>query len=309
MIDINRHLTNFNNTFSNNIVNDVNEHINDKLESVYDKYVNKNINDFKEKYINTPLRNAFGNNQLLKEFTGTPKINMYEIYIDKILLPVAPEKIEIKNKNMNKSYELVNGSEFNILKEDGLKTISFECLLPTSVYPFSQYKNGFKNPEEYINELLDLKELKKSFKLKIIRGEPFDTNIEVSLEDITLCEDAVEGRDIIVKLTFKEFRPLEVKIIKMISVQNNNNKIPNAVTSNNNSIENSNSKNVSNKGIKEKVRHTKKRKVSSHKSKKNEKNAVLTSRRHTGSAKKTNVILKASGNKTYTQPIPIVSSW
>ncbi len=41
---------------------------------------------------------------------------MYYFYLDKILLPVSPEKLELKIKNQNKTMNLINEGEINIIK-------------------------------------------------------------------------------------------------------------------------------------------------------------------------------------------------
>lgn len=287
---------------------DINRHINNFSNSILDKFVNNNIDKLREN-IDLTLDELSGRNKpLLPEFIGKAKIKMYEIYIDKILLPITPEKIEFKNKNMNKTYELVNGSEFNILKEEGLKTISFECLLPSVIYPFSMYKNGFKNPEEYINELIELKERKKSFKLKIIREEPYDTNLEVSLEEFSILEDASEGRDIILKLSFKEFKPLEVQTINEIKeISNKTTNVTPVI--NNEEFDQSYKYEHPKRGTKQKQRPVHSNKTPKKSIKRNKKNAVQTSRKHTGNPKSTKLILMNSGKSTYTQTLPAHTSW
>ena len=49
---------------------------------------------------------------------------MYHIYLDDVLLPIAPSKIETKIKNQNKTVNLINEGEVNILKTAGLTEIS-----------------------------------------------------------------------------------------------------------------------------------------------------------------------------------------
>lgn len=41
---------------------------------------------------------------------------MYDVYLDKILLPVTPSKIDTKIKNANKTINLINDGEVNIIK-------------------------------------------------------------------------------------------------------------------------------------------------------------------------------------------------
>lgn len=41
---------------------------------------------------------------------------MYYFYLDKILLPIAPEKLELSIKNQNKTLNLINGEEINMIK-------------------------------------------------------------------------------------------------------------------------------------------------------------------------------------------------
>lgn len=41
---------------------------------------------------------------------------MYYFYLDKLLLPVPPEKLELKIKNQNKTMNLINEGEVNQIK-------------------------------------------------------------------------------------------------------------------------------------------------------------------------------------------------
>lgn len=41
---------------------------------------------------------------------------MYDVYLDKILLPVTPSNIDMKIKNANKTINLINDGEVNIIK-------------------------------------------------------------------------------------------------------------------------------------------------------------------------------------------------
>ena len=47
----------------------------------------------------------------------------YYFYLGNVLLPVAPKKLDIKISNKNKTYDLMNYSDINVLKKAGLTSI------------------------------------------------------------------------------------------------------------------------------------------------------------------------------------------
>ena len=59
----------------------------------------------------------------------------YYFYLGKTLLPVAPQKLQLKIKGANKTYTLINDGEINVLKTPGLTDIEFDALLPNVKYP------------------------------------------------------------------------------------------------------------------------------------------------------------------------------
>lgn len=136
---------------------------------------------------------------------------MYDVYLDTMLCPIAPEKIQMKINNNNKTVTLINEGEINILKKAGLTDISFDLLFPNVRYPFAQYPNGFRNAQYYLEYLERLKTNKDPFKFKVIRRFPdgkmlFDTNMEVSMEDYSPSDDATEGFDVKVTVKLKQYR-------------------------------------------------------------------------------------------------------
>lgn len=143
----------------------------------------------------------------------------YEMYLGKMLCPVTPSKIQIKVKNQNKTMNLMNDSEVNILKSPGLTEISFDLLLPNVKYPFLHgvYKKNFKNAKFFLDEFEKMKVERKTFQFKLIRKFPngnmlFDTDMKVSLEDYTIKEDAKQGFDIVVSIKLKQFKDYGTKI-------------------------------------------------------------------------------------------------
>lgn len=148
----------------------------------------------------------------------------YELYMGNILCPVTPSKIQLKIKNQNKTMNLVNGTEVNVLKDAGLTEISYDLLLPNVEYPKSlaTYKNGFVNAKYFLDEFEKLKTEKKPFLFKLLRTLPsgvalYDTDdMMVSLESYTIKEDASQGWDVIVSITLKQYKPYGTKIVKVI---------------------------------------------------------------------------------------------
>ena len=41
---------------------------------------------------------------------------MYSFYLDNVLLPITPKQLQVKIKNQNKTVELINFGQVNILK-------------------------------------------------------------------------------------------------------------------------------------------------------------------------------------------------
>lgn len=135
---------------------------------------------------------------------------MYQIYLGKISLPIAPGKINVNFKNQNKMMNLVNGDEINLLKSARLATISFDFLIPSQKYPFA--RGEFKPPLYYLNELEKLKASEKPFLFVIHRPKGFDTKILASLEDYKYLEDRKSlGKDIKITVKFKQYKPFGIK--------------------------------------------------------------------------------------------------
>ncbi|MCI8683891.1 MAG: LysM peptidoglycan-binding domain-containing protein [Lachnospiraceae bacterium] len=146
--------------------------------------------------------------------------NRYDFYLKKCLLPVPPEKLQIKINNANKTVTLINGQQVNLLKKAELSDVEFECLLPQAKYPFAVYKSKFKRPGYYLDYFEKLKTKRKPFQFIVSRYLPsgkmlFRTNMKVSMEDYTIVEDAGEGFDVKVKIKLKQYRSFGTKTLKM----------------------------------------------------------------------------------------------
>lgn len=142
----------------------------------------------------------------------------YTFFIDGLALPVTPSKLTMRVRNQNKTVNLINESEVNLLKSAGLTEIGFDCSLPQQQYPFARYSGGFRPAVYFLEKLETLKVSKKPFQFIVSRTTSdgtvvFDTNIKVSLEDYTITEDAKEGTDVTVSVSLKQYREYGTKSV------------------------------------------------------------------------------------------------
>jgi Uncharacterized protein containing LysM domain len=140
----------------------------------------------------------------------------YIFYMGDIELPVTPAKLQTKIKNQNKTINLINESEVNILKDPGLTEMSFDIMIPQGgEYPFA---NGSRSADSYLGQLERMKTTKEPFQFIVWRDMPsqralFDTNMKVSLEDYTITEDAKNGFDLIISIRLKQYRDYGTKTV------------------------------------------------------------------------------------------------
>ena len=146
----------------------------------------------------------------------------YYMTINNIAFPVMPPKITLKIENNNKTINLINEGDVNLIKTPGLTEINIdELLLPSfQRYPFAYYKNGeFLDSKYFLSKLEAWKKSTSPLTFKIIRTSPdnknllFDTSLSVTLEDYEILEDAENMFDITVSLNLKEYRAFSTKKI------------------------------------------------------------------------------------------------
>ena len=151
---------------------------------------------------------------------------MYKFYIDKTLLPIAPESLKITIANNNKTVTLINEGEVNILKRPGLSKIKFGVILPNVEYPDAVYDGGFKEAAYFLGKLEELKVGQKPFQFQVIRTttglsvSSFDTSFTVSLEDYEIEEDAEKYfPDVYVSITLLQYKSFVTKTVTFKSSQ------------------------------------------------------------------------------------------
>lgn len=144
----------------------------------------------------------------------------YYVFLDKTMLPIPPESIKMKINNQNKTLNLINQGEVNIVKKAGLTDIDFDLLLPNVEYPFASYTNGFQNAKHFLEYFEKLKTKKKKVQFIVSRQLPngsvlYSTNITVTLEDYTAEDSVDEGFDVTCSLSLKQYVPFETKTAKI----------------------------------------------------------------------------------------------
>ena len=145
---------------------------------------------------------------------------MYDVYFDKVILPVAPSKIKTDIKSNDQTVDLINDGEVNILKTPGLTEVSFDILLPNLQYPFAKYPSGFKNAAYYLDLFEDYKKNKKPFQFIVSRILPsgrvlFYTNLRMTMESYSISDDTSQGFDMTVSLKLKQYKPYGTKTVNI----------------------------------------------------------------------------------------------
>lgn len=135
----------------------------------------------------------------------------YDVYLGNCLLPVPPEKITTKINGSNKTLNLINDGEINILKKAGLTDIDFTVEIPQFRYPYAVYKDGFKDAGYFFDVFENLKNSLKPFQFIVCRRTPsgkklLNTDIKVSLEDYKITEAVKNGFDFEVQFSLKQYK-------------------------------------------------------------------------------------------------------
>ena len=153
----------------------------------------------------------------------------YSFYLDGWRLPVTPGKLTTKVKGKNKTYDLADGGEYNVLNDAGLSEFEFDMLLPMhDNYPFAFYPDGLAMPDTYLLRLGKIISDKKPVAFDIIRirygtvGRAmtakllYNQSLRVSLESYTIKEDAASGPDITVSVKLKSYADYGTKNVRVL---------------------------------------------------------------------------------------------
>lgn len=160
------------------------------------------------------------------------------IFIGPVLLPITPAKIEEVTPGSNETARLINDGEINIRHTPGLKSYTFDVLLPTSQsYPFQIYSlagmeaTAFKT---YFDQLFTRK-IPFPF-IQVTWGNSLAANVVgllniafsntlCTIEEMTDLRDADNGQDKVISLSLKEFKDYGTKYVSYTGMDKNSNAV------------------------------------------------------------------------------------
>lgn len=133
----------------------------------------------------------------------------YTCYLDGTEMP-TPSKLTIKVKGKNKTLILLNEGEVNFLRQPGLTDLVVPFVFPMLT--------GEYTPDHYLDILERLKTSKSATRFILVRRSPdgrmlYDTNMQVSVEDYNITEDAKNGLDVSVDVNLKQWRDYGTKTV------------------------------------------------------------------------------------------------
>lgn len=131
---------------------------------------------------------------------------MYNVFIGKVLLPIAPASITTSIGSNNKVYDLVNGDQTTVIKSAPLQDIKMEFILPTHKYNFAVYKSAFIDASVFLSQFETMKTDKEPVQLIITRGGSDFSNLKVTLEDYSIEESTDQNGDFRVSVSLKEYK-------------------------------------------------------------------------------------------------------
>lgn len=150
---------------------------------------------------------------------------MYKMYLgindgeEGFIVPYLPEKIELTEGGDNKTYNIINIGEVNVINTPKLTSISFESYFPSN-YDSEIYTEELFDPSFYINKINEWRN--KSQKIRFIfTGGPLEINDLFSIENFKYEEHGGEVGDIYYSLELKRYKSYSAKKVIVQTVTNN----------------------------------------------------------------------------------------
>lgn len=128
-----------------------------------------------------------------------------------VQLPITPEDIEISYPGSNKTVNIIQLGQVNLLKKRNLATFKIESWFPDeNWYPGIRTSSRFENSNFYVSFFEKIRDDRKPCWFYIY-GLNF--NMQVSIEDFTQERRGGEHEDLYYTLQLKEYRPFAVQEI------------------------------------------------------------------------------------------------
>ncbi|WP_374718176.1 LysM peptidoglycan-binding domain-containing protein [Neobacillus sp.] len=124
-----------------------------------------------------------------------------------IEFPVLPEKIEVSTSSGNKTYDVSQLGEVNVIKSAKLTEIAFEGIFPANWFPGCNVaQSALFVPSHYIVDRIEKwREEKRPVRL-VFTGSTMNINLPVSIERFIWSESGGAVGDIAFQLALKEYR-------------------------------------------------------------------------------------------------------
>ncbi|MBN1037891.1 LysM peptidoglycan-binding domain-containing protein [Clostridium botulinum] len=134
------------------------------------------------------------------------------------VLPVLPQEIEISDSGDNKTHNVINLGEVNVINIPKLTKISFKSYFPRNNGPYVNDKHFFR-PHEYMRRLNEWRQNAEKVRFIFI-GSEFEINDLFSIENLKFTEKGGEVGDIYYSIELKRYKPYYANRAVVIETKN-----------------------------------------------------------------------------------------
>ena len=147
----------------------------------------------------------------------SPNANIYlKFGSKKMVIPVNPEEITIKNPTDNKEYDVIGVGQVVVQRKPSLKEVSWEGFFPAS--KSDPYVNqGADSPEDYADEILSAMKARQKIRLIITRDKLFDTNMRCIVSEFETTDKGGEPGDLYYSITLQEYKDYTPQTVTIIT--------------------------------------------------------------------------------------------
>lgn len=145
---------------------------------------------------------------------------MYKMYLgvnsgeEGFMIPVLPEKIELSENGDNKTYNIINLGEVNVINLPKLTDISIESYFPKNSGPYVSSSQLFE-PSFYVSKIREWRSKNKKIRF-IFTGGPIEINDLFSIEDFKCSENGGEVGDIYYSIDLKRYKHYSAKKVVIV---------------------------------------------------------------------------------------------